>query len=106
MNENIGKTIPNILFLILKEYKFLPISQLAFSSYSALIYASNISRKYKELVRQECKILIDISKAFGRFFNKNYMLDTLLSINLLMSEMCNDKLLGLCEQVKSKWKIP
>lgn len=30
---------------------------------------------------------------------------TLISINFLMSEMCSDKLLGLCEQVKSKWKI-
>ncbi len=28
-----------------------------------------------------------------------------MSIQLLMSEMCSDKLLGLCEQVKSKWKI-
>ena len=36
---------------------------------------------------------------------KNYTSDTLMSINLLMSEMCTDKLLGLCEQVKSKWKI-
>ncbi len=28
-----------------------------------------------------------------------------MSISLLMHEMCTDKLLGLCEQVKSKWKI-
>ena len=105
MNEGIWQTIPNVLFLILEEYKSLPISQLTFSSYSTSIYASDISRKYEELVRQECKILIDISNVFSRFFNKNYTSDTLMSINLLMSEMCTDKLLGLCEQVKSKWKI-
>ena len=105
MNEGIWQTIPNILFLILEEYKSLPLSKLTFNGYSASIYASDISRKYEELVRQECKILIDISNVFSRFFNKNYTSDTLMSINLLMSEMCTDKLLGLCEQVKSKWKI-
>lgn len=105
MNEGVWQTIPEILLLIMEEYKLLPQSQLTFSSYSTSIYASDISRKYEELVRQECKILIDISNVFSRFFNKNYTSDTLMSINLLMSEMCTDKLLGLCEQVKSKWKI-
>ena len=105
MNEDIWQTIPNILSLILEEYKSLPISQLTFNSYIVSIYKSDISKKYEELVYQECKILKDISGLFNRFFNKNYVSDTLSSINLLMCEMCTDKLLGLCEQVKSKWKI-
>ena len=83
----------------------LPQSQLTFNFYSASIYASDIARKYEDLVRQECKILIDISTVFNNFFDKNYTSDTFMSINLLISEMCTDKLLGLCEQVKSKWKI-
>ncbi len=105
MNEGVWQTIPEILLLILEEYKALPQSQLTFNLYCASIYASDITRKYEDLVRQECKILIDISNVFNSFFDKNYTSDTLMSINLLMSEMCTDKLLGLCEQVKSKWKI-
>lgn len=105
MNEGIWQTIPEILLLILEEYMSLPQSQLTFNFYSASIYASDIARKYEDLVRQECKILIDISTVFNNFFDKNYTSDTFMSINLLISEMCTDKLLGLCEQVKSKWKI-
>lgn len=105
MNEGVWQTIPEILLLIMEEYKSLPQSQLTFNLYSASIYASDIAKRYEDLVRQECKILIDISNVFNSFFHKNYTSDTLMSINLLMSEMCTDKLLGLCEQVKSKWKI-
>lgn len=105
MNEGVWQTIPEILLLIMEEYKNLPLSQLSFSNYSTSIYASDIAKRYKDLVRQECNILIDISNVFKSFFDKNYTSDTLMSINLLMSEMCTDKLLGLCEQVKSKWKI-
>ena len=105
MNEGVWQTIPEILSLIMEEYKSLPLSQFTFNLYSASIYASDITRRYENLVQQECKILIDISNVFNSFFDKNYTSDTLMSINLLMSEMCTDKLLGLCEQVKSKWKI-
>ncbi len=104
-NEGVWQTIPEILLLIMEEYKELPLSQLSFNNYSASIYASNITRKYEDLIRQECEILIDISNVFISSFDKNYTSDTLISINLLLSEMCSDKLLGLCEQVKSKWKI-
>lgn len=63
------------------------------------------ARNYEDIVRQECKILVDIGDVFCKSFNKNYTSDTLASMSLLMGEMCTDKLLGLCEQVKSKWKI-
>lgn len=104
-NEGVWQTIPEILLLIMEEYKSLPISQLTFNNFSTSIYASDIAQQYENLVRQECTILIDISNVFISYFDKNYTSDTLMSINLLMSEMCSDKLLGLCEQVKSKWKI-
>ncbi len=105
MNEGVWQTIPQILLLIMEEYKTLPPSQLSFSNYSASIYTSDIAKRYEDLVRQECEILINISNVFTSFFDKNYTSDTLMSLNLLMSEMCSDKLLGLCEQIKSKWKI-
>ena len=105
MNEGIWQTLPEILLLVMEEYKSLPLSQLTFNNFNTSVYASDIAQKYENLVRQECKILIDISNVFISYFNKNYISDTLMSINLLMSEMCSDKLLGLCEQVKSKWKI-
>lgn len=59
MNEGVWQTIPEILILIMEEYKSLPLSQLTFNLYSASIYASDIARRYEDLVRQECKILID-----------------------------------------------
>ena len=105
MNEGIWGTIPNMLLLMIEEYNSLPVSELTFNSFCATIYSSEIACAYEDIVRQECKILIDISKVFEKYFNKNYVSDTLMSINLLMSEVCSDKLLGLCEQVKSKWKI-
>lgn len=104
-NEAVWETLPNILLLIMEEFKYLPTASLSFNSYCSSIYVSNISRKYEDLVRQECKILIEISEVFKKFFNKNYTSDTLMTLNLLISEVCSDKLLGLCEQVKSKWKI-
>lgn len=105
MNEVVWKTIPNILFLMMKEYQSLKQAKLEFNTYYTSIYESDIARRYENLVQQECKILVDISEVFKRFFDKNYTSDTLISMNLLISEMCSDKLLGLCEQVKSKWKI-
>lgn len=104
-NSGIWDTIPDILLLILEEYKSLQLAKWEFNNYCKAIYASDIARKYEDLIRQECKILIDISNVFIQHFDKNYTSDTLMSINLLISEMCSDKLLGLCEQVKSKWKI-
>lgn len=105
MNEAVWQTIPDILLLILEEYQNLPCSALSFKSYVSAIYSSNISREYENIITQECKILIEISDVFRRFFVKNYTTDTLMSIQMLISEMCSDKLLGLSEQVKSKWKI-
>ena len=105
MNEGIADTLPIILLLMMEEYKSLPQSQLTFNSYYTSIYASDIARKYEDIVQQECKILVDISDVFYKSFNKNYTSDTLTSMSLLIGEMCTDKLFGLCEQVKSKWKI-
>lgn len=105
-NSGIWDTIPEILLLMLDEFKSLQFgNKWEFNNYCKAIYASDITRKYEDLIRQECKILINISDVFAQHFEKNYISDTIMSINLLISEMCSDKLLGLCEQVKSKWKI-
>lgn len=105
INDGVWQTVPEILYLILEEYKSLPKSQLSFRIYSNRIFTSDVAQQYKDLIRKECKILLNISQVFEKFFQKNYLSDTLMSINLLMNEMCTDKLFGLCEQVKSKWKI-
>ena len=105
MNEGIWDTLTGVLFLVMEEYNSLPQSKLTFNSYYTSIYTSDIARNYEDIVRQECTILVDIGDVFCKSFNKNYTSDTLASMSLLMGEMCTDKLLGLCEQVKSKWKI-
>ncbi len=105
-NEGVWQTIPNILLLILEEYKALSPSDLTFNTYYESIFSSVISRHYKDLVTQECNFLSNISNVFKQYFgNNNYTSHTLTSINLLINELCSDRLLGLCEQVKSKWKI-
>ena len=105
-NEGVWQTIPNILLLILEEYKTLPTSDLTFDTYYKSIFSSEISRHYKDLVEKECCIVSNISRVFQQYFgNHNYTSHTLTSINLLINELCSDRLLGLCEQVKSKWKI-
>ncbi len=105
-NDGVWQTIPNILLLILKEYKTLSPSDLTFNTYYESIFSSDISRHYKDLVEQECGIISNISNVFKQYFgNNNYTSHTLTSINLLINELCSDRLLGLCEQVKSKWKI-
>lgn len=105
INDGVWQTIPDILLLMMEEYQILPQVDLTFENYYSAIYSSDISREYESLVKQECKILIEIGEVFKNFFDKNYTTDTLMSVQLLMCEMCSDKLLGLCEQVKSKWKI-
>ena len=105
MNEGIWDTLTGVLLLVMEEYKSLPQSKLTFNSYYNSIYTSDIAKNYEDIVRQECKILVNIGDVFCKSFNKNYTSNTLASTSLLMGEMCTDKLLGLCEQVKSKWKI-
>ncbi len=105
MNKGLWETIPNILMLIIDEFENLPKTDLTFKSYASLIYSSSIACSYENIVKQECKILMGISNVFQNFFDKNYTSDTINSWILLLSEMSSDKLFGLCEQVKSKWKI-
>ena len=104
-NEGIWSTIPDILLLITQEYSTLPLTRLTFEVYYTAIYTAVLSRKYNDLVAQECNSLNQISNEFQKTFGKNYTSDTLTSLSLILSEICSDKLLGLSEQVKSKWKI-
>ncbi len=104
-NEGVRQTIPNMLLLMMEEYQILPQVDLTFWNYYSAVYDSDIASEYESLVQQECKALNGMAEVFKKYFDKNYTTDTMMSIQLLMSEMCSDKLLGLCEQVKSKWKI-
>lgn len=105
LNEWIWSTIPDILILIAQEYSVLPLTRLTFDVYYATIYTANLSQKYNDLVLQESNSLNRISNEFKKVFGKNYTSDTLTSLSLMLAEICSDKLLGLSEQVKSKWKI-
>ena len=105
LNDGVWQTIYTILILMMEEFKILPNTELTFWNYYSAVYDSVIASEYENLVQQECKVLNGIGEVFKKYFDKNYTSDTLMSIQLLISEMCTDKLLGLCEQVKSKWKI-
>lgn len=64
MNEGIWDTLTGVLFLVMEEYNSLPQSKLTFNSYYTSIYTSDIARNYEDIVRQECKILVDIGDVF------------------------------------------
>ena len=98
-------TLPLFLRLIFDEYSDLPESEISFSQYNQRINLSLIARKYKKLSNQEEEIIKGICTVFDRFFKKNYTSDTLTTISKLLIDSCSDKLLGLSEHVKSKWKI-
>lgn len=87
-DSDVWKTIPNILVLILDEYKSLPFTKFEFNSFFKSIYASDIARRYEDLVRQECKILFNISDVFNQHFDKNYTSDT-QRINFLSIQVCS-----------------
>lgn len=101
----IWMSVPIFLRLIIDEYGNLPKSKECFDQYIARIYLSPIARKYQELSDREEGIINGICAVFDRVFNKNYTSDTLSTISKLVADSCSDKLLGLSEQVKSKWKI-
>lgn len=103
-NEEVWGTISEILCLILNEYSSLPETGVTFDSYYTLAY-SNISLAYEQIINQQCEILSSISDVFYSCFQKNFVSNTLTTITLLLKETCSDKILGLSEQVKSKWKI-
>ncbi len=103
--EGVWYTIPDLLLLIIEEFKSIPASKITFQGYCSLTTTSPMSRQYRDLVDQECTVLKGICKVFDSFFEKNYTSDTLTTIILLLQDTCSDKLLGFCEHVKSKWKI-
>lgn len=56
-NEGIWSTIPDILLLITQEYSTIPLTRLTFEVYYTAIYTAVLSRKYNDLVAQECNLL-------------------------------------------------
>ena len=101
----IEDTLPLVMEEVLKEYRMLDPADLTFYAYKAGIYSSDIAQEYEGLIEKECKVLNGISEVFNRFFPKSYVSDTLRSISLTLQDVCSDKLLGLSESAKSKWKV-
>lgn len=104
-NEELQNYLFMILSLIIDEYKTLQISNLDFSLYKNNIYESKTSKEYLDIVKRERDCLNEIVNEFQNKFGNNYVSNTLKSISVLIDDMCSDKLLGLCESVKSKWKV-
>lgn len=104
-NSKIWKSIPKILELMQEEFSFCGECKNTFSLYSASVLTSKESISYTELVNKECNLLQKVVSAMLGKFGKNYISDTLTSMKLLLEETRTDFLFGLCEQVKSKWKL-
>ena len=106
--EDVWKTLLLILKLIFEEYKELKFDwqKTTFNSHRKRAYSSIIAQEYEEIVKKECEVLSGISNVFEGFFQKNnYVSNLLNTLIFLVLDSCSDFLLGLREEVKSKWKI-
>lgn len=99
------KTIEMTVNLIKKEFPSLKKTSLTFYNYYNSTFNSQTSINFIKSFDKEYETLIKISNVFKEFFHENYVSNTLISIALLLKEICSDLLAGLREQIKSKWKI-
>ena len=105
LNSKIWKNVTNVLDLMQEEFSFCKECKNTFSFYSFGVLTSKESVSYTDLINKECNLLQEVVLAMLDKFGKNYISDTLMSLALLLEETRTDFLLGLCEQVKSKWKL-
>lgn len=92
--------------LIKRAYGRLSPSKFRFSSYMLLVAASSArANRFNELTKQECRYIRGVANVFEEHFEYNYVSNTLQTFCLLFEEMTVDYIIGLEEQIKSKWKI-
>lgn len=101
LNEGIG----NVLALIEKEYSTLPDRQETLVDRWNLVMSADVAREYNSIIQEETRILYGVKDVFDRTFGEDcYVSHVIRTLSLLLIEQTGDKLFGLCEQVKAKWK--
>lgn len=103
--EELHNIMPTIVLLIVEEYAELSNSKENFKNFFNNVWQYPITREYKKIIEKQCQCVNEISKVFEQYFKNGYVSNALNTIILLLQDMCTDKIMGLCEQVKSKWKI-
>lgn len=106
--EEIGETFASIISLIMQEYDSLknPENYSLTKEFQKLekVDSLHISDKLYELTLRQIEILKKIGTVFLDKFKVNYVTNTLEKLSSLLMEFCMNKILGLCEQIKCKWK--
>ena len=101
LNDGLG----DILALIEKEYSTLPDGQESLVDWWNLVMSADVSREYNSIMQEETRILYGVKDVFDSTFGEGcYVSHVIRTLTLLLIEQAGDKLLGLCEQVKAKWK--
>ena len=101
LNESIG----DVLALIEKEYSTLPDRHESLVDWWNLVMSADASREYNSIMQEETRILYGVKDVFDSTFGKDcYVSNVIRTLALLLIEQTDDKLFGLCEQVKAKWK--
>lgn len=106
--DEIGDMYFDVLNLIISEYASLPKSNYSIEKELDTIKKADglgLSEKYNKLTQQQAEELTKVSNLFYKQFGINYVSNTINKLLLLVQELSLDKILGLCEQVKCKWKI-
>ena len=91
--------------VIVNEYSQLPLQKTTLQRHTFMSMSSDIAKELHQIIGVEAKVIEGIAEVFSRFFNDNYVSNTLYTISLLSQEMMFDRLTGFSEQVKVKWKI-
>ena len=101
LNDGLG----DILALIEKEYSTLPDGQESLVEWRNFVMSENVNREYNFIIQEEAEILCGVEDVFDRTFGEDcYVSHVIRTLTLLLIEQAGDKLRGLCEQVKAKWK--
>ena len=73
-------------------------------NYIPFILSSDCACLYVNTIKNECMLLDEIEQSFTNCYENNYVSNTICSISILLKEMSLDKILGLSEQMKCKFK--
>lgn len=95
----------DIFTLIKNTYNYLPEANINLTVMADAIFANKDAESFNDLIKSECTHFENIQADYDRNFGKNYVSDTFHIISMLYQEMMFDTLFGMCEQVKSKFKV-
>lgn len=93
-----------LLPLIEKLYGNLPQTEMTVTK-NLSVAINNTSKLLLELTNEETDAINKIANKFEKEFDNNYVSNTLKTLRFLLEDIMHDKIMGLSEQVKCKWKI-